>query len=150
MDKNLAESGDFKKQRIEKRVVELINEMRTKGSICGEKNYKPANPVAWNDKLGKASLHHSLDMARNGFLGHKGYDGSSTKERLSRIGYKWITFGENVAEGYRTTEELVKGWIESTSHCKVIMNPDFKEAGAAYAKSSGKFYWTLILASPER
>lgn len=148
MGSHPAESGDSKKQGIEKRVIEVINDMRTKGTLCGEIIYRPAKPIAWNDKLRKAALYHSSDMAQKGFLGHTGSDGSSTEERLSKVGYKWITFGENVGEGYQSPEELVKGWMESPSHCKNIMNPEFKEAGAAYAKNSGKIYWTLILASP--
>lgn len=150
MGKYIAEGGDLKKQGIEKRVIELVNEVRIKGNICGEIFYKPANPIAWNDKLGKAALYHSIDMAQNGFLGHSGSDGSSTKERLSRVHYKWMTYGETVGEGYQTPGEMVSGWLKSTSHCKNIMNPDFKEAGSAYIKGSGKIYWTLVLASPER
>ena len=146
---NYALGDDVRNRGSEKRLIELINQVRMKGSKCGNRYYKPTQSVVWNEKLRQASFHHSLDMARKGFLGHTGYDGNSTKERLSGVGYKWITFGENVAEGYQTLEELMKGWMESTSHCKIIMNPDFKEAGAAYAKGSGKMYWTLILASPK-
>jgi uncharacterized protein YkwD len=148
-ENNYALGGDVRNQKIEKRVIELINEVRAKGIKCGNKYYKATTPVVWNEKLGKASLHHSLDMAQKGFLGHRGSDGSSTEERLSKVGYKWIVYGENVGEGYQTPGEMVSGWLKSTSHCKNIMNPDFKEAGAAYIKGSVKNYWTLILASPE-
>ena len=149
-EKNQALGDDRGNHNSEHRVIELINEVRAKGVKCGNNYYKATTPVVWNEKLGKASLHHSLDMAQNGFLGHSGSDGSSIKERLSRVHYKWMTYGENVGEGYQTPGEMVSGWLKSTSHCKNIMNPDFKEAGSAYIKGSGKIYWTLVLASPER
>ena len=145
-----AMGGEVTNYNSKKRVIELINEVRAKGVKCGNNYNKATTPVVWNEKLGKASLHHSLDMAQKGFLGHRGSDGSSTKERLSRVHYKWMTYGENVGEGYQTPGEMVSGWLKSTSHCKNIMNPDFKEAGSAYAKSSRNSYWTLVLASSER
>lgn len=149
-EKNQALGDDRGNHNSENRVIELINEVREKGVKCGNKYYKAAALVVWNEKLGQASLHHSLDMAQKGFLGHRGSDGSSTEERLSKVGYKWIVYGENVGEGYQTPGELVKGWLKSTSHCENIMNPNFREAGTAYAISSDKIFWTLLFASSEK
>lgn len=148
--RNQVIGSDIREAEIKKRLIEFVNEMRIKGATCGDKYYKTTHPVVWNDRLGQASLNHSLDMAENGFLSHIGSDGKSSEERLLKVGYRWMTYGENVGEGYKTPEELVKGWLKSTSHCKIIMNPTFKEAGAACVKGSRKIYWTLILASPER
>jgi uncharacterized protein YkwD len=130
---------------MERRIVELINEARIKGRKCGNKYYKATHPLAWNDKLGETASRHSLDMARNGFLSHTGSDGTNPGERISRAGYKWLTYGEDVGQGYRTPEEVVDGWLKSEIHCKNIMNPEFREAGSAYAKSSSlRIYWTIV------
>ena len=136
---------------VAKDILEPINKARSKGTMCGNRYYKPARPVVWNDTLGKAALQHSLDMAEKGFLSHKGSEGSDPGERLSRVGYQWVSYGENVGQGYRTAQDAVGAWLKSEIHCKNIMNPEFKEAGASYAKSSNqRSYWTLMLGNPKQ
>jgi uncharacterized protein YkwD len=89
-------SGWFgKDSSLVKDVLEPINAARSKGMMCGSRYYKPARTVVWNDKLGHAALQHSLDMAENGFLSHKGSDESDPGERLSKAGYRWVSYGEN-------------------------------------------------------
>ncbi len=140
-----------KDSSLVKDVLEPINAARSKGMMCGSRYYKPARTVVWNDKLGHAALQHSLDMAENGFLSHKGSDESDPGERLSKAGYRWVSYGENVSQGYRAAKDVVKAWLNSEMHCKKIMNPEFKEVGASYAKSTnGRSYWTLILCSPKQ
>ncbi|MEW6001719.1 MAG: CAP domain-containing protein [Nitrospirota bacterium] len=141
-------SGNFKKGK-ETVIVELINEARTKGVQCGNRYFEVTQPIMWNDKLGQVSLNHAIDMAKKDFLSHRGSDGSTVKDRLSRVGYRWTTYGENVSRGYQSPGEVVKVWLKSKDHCKNMMNPNFKEAGSAYAKGSREIYWTLILASPD-
>jgi len=141
--------GESREMSVEKEVVELVNRIRVKGARCGGRFYKGTRPVVWNDTLGKVSLEHSAAMADNQRLGHTGSDGSSAGTRLARFGYQWMTYGENVGEGHRSPEEVVKGWAERRGHCENIMNPAFKEAGAAYVKVAGRIYWTLVLAAPE-
>jgi uncharacterized protein YkwD len=136
---------------LEKEVQGLINNARSKGKMCGNKYYKPVGPVVWNDKLGQAALQHSLDMAQKGFLGHIGSDGSDLEKRLSKVGYRWSSCGENVGQGFRTPEEAVKSWLKSEMHCKNIMDPAFEEAGGAFAKSNNRrSYWALVLGNPKQ
>ena len=141
-------AGDF---AMEMRIVELVNESRVKGRKCGGAYYKAVQPLAWNDMLGQAALAHSLDMAQNGFLSHTGSDGSNPGIRLSKTGYTWRIFGENIGQGYRTPEEAVQGWLRSEEHCRNIMNPEFREAGAAFAKSGNlRNYWTIVFGTPRQ
>ncbi len=135
-------------QALDKKIVELVNRARAKGVKCGGRYYKPAKPVEWNEVLGNASLKHCLFMAEKGILCHTSRHGGGTGEWLSKLGYEWRAYGENVGEGYHTSEEVVKGWLESPDHCRNIMNPDFKEAGSSYARGPRKVYWTLMLAAP--
>ncbi len=72
---------------VEKRILELVNNARMKGMKCGYKYYEAAKPLVWNKVLEQAALSHSLDMAKNGFLGHRGSDGSDPGKRLSKVGY---------------------------------------------------------------
>ena len=91
-----------------------------------------------------------MDMARTGHLSHKGSDNSGPGERLSKAGYTWASYGENVGQGYRTPEDAVKTWLKNGRHCRNIMDPEFTEAGAAWAKNRNlRNFWTLVLGRPK-
>lgn len=94
----------------------------------------------------------SLDMAINQLFSHTGSDGSTHGERITREGYDWRTYGENIAVGYPTVSDVMQGWLGSEGHCRNIMTPDFAEIGAAFAE--GQYlgnpaapYWTFDLAT---
>jgi uncharacterized protein YkwD len=128
-----------------------VNQARSVNQICGSTPYGPAPPVSWSDDLAMAAYLHSEDMALNDFFSHTGSDGSSAGQRISRQGYPWITYGENIAVGYPTVSSVLQGWLGSEGHCQNMMNPAFTEIGAGYA--IGPFggnpaarYWTFDLA----
>ena len=136
--------------KIEKNMLQHINEARAQGRMCGNQYYEATKPVVWNKKLAEASLQHSLDMAENSFLSHTGSTGDDLNERLLRVDYEWFAYAENIGHGYRNAEEAVISWLKSNMHCKNIMNPEFSETGAAYAKSETyRTYWTLIFGNPQ-
>lgn len=124
-------------------LLQLVNEVRKRGCQCGDIWYPATAPLAWNVLLEKAALVHSNDMYVNNYFSHAAKDGAKAGERIDRIGYKWRTYGENIAFGYRTEREVVKGWILSPGHCKNIMSPSFKEMGVSRAGD----YWTQVFAS---
>jgi uncharacterized protein YkwD len=131
-------------------IIGPLNDARAKGRTCGNTYFKPARPVDWNDTLGRVALDHSMDMARTGHLSHKGSDNSGPGERLSKAGYTWASYGENVGQGYRTPEDAVKTWLKNGRHCRNIMDPEFTEAGAAWAKNRNlRNFWTLVLGRPK-
>jgi len=128
-----------------------VNQARSVTQICGTTPYGPAPPVSWSDNLAMAAYLHSGDMALNNFFSHTGSDGSSPGQRISRQGYPWWTYGENIAVGYPTVSSVIQGWLGSAGHCQNMMNPAFTEIGAGYA--IGPFggnpaarYWTFDLA----
>jgi len=129
-----------------------VNQARSVTRICGATPYVPAPPVSWSDHLAMAAYLHSEDMALNNFFSHTGSDGSSAGQRISRQGYSWRTYGENIAVGYPTISSVLQGWLGSEGHCRNLMDADFTEIGAGYA--IGSFggnatarYWTFDLAN---
>jgi uncharacterized protein YkwD len=124
-------------------LVDLINDVRSKGCNCGTDSFPPVNPIKWNDTLAMAALEHSNDMNNNAFFDHKGSDNSSPADRITKTGYIWRNIGENIAMGYTSEEEVVKGWINSPGHCKNIMTGNFKDMGVAMSGN----YWTQDFAS---
>lgn len=118
------------------RVVELVNAERKKAGC---------SPLTVNAKLTKAAQDHSADMAQHKNMSHTGSDGSEAGDRITRAGYNWSTYGENVAEGYDTAERVMEGWMSSSGHKRNILNCSFKEIGVGLAQPGN--YWTQDFAA---
>jgi uncharacterized protein YkwD len=97
----------------------------------------------------RAAQNHSRDQARMQLMTHTGSDGSSCGDRLTRQGYRWSAWGENVAMGYPTARSVVRAWMHSAGHRANILNPRFRDVGVGLRRSAdGTPYWTLDLARP--
>lgn len=113
------------------RVVALVNSERAKVGC---------SPVTLNAKLSQAAQAHSADMASHNTMSHTGSDGSDPGQRITRVGYLWSTYGENVAYGYSTPEQVMAGWMASAGHKRNILDCGFKEIGVGVAQPGN--YWT--------
>ncbi|MEU8780377.1 CAP domain-containing protein [Streptomyces sp. NPDC048637] len=113
------------------RVVELVNSERRKAGC---------SPLTVNAKLTKAAQDHSKDMADHKNMSHTGSNGSSPEDRITRAGYSWSSYGENVAYGYSSPESVMEGWMSSPGHKRNILDCSFKEIGVGHAQPDD--YWT--------
>lgn len=118
-------------------MLQLVNEQRLQGCNCGTAYYGPTTPVVWNDQLEAAAAAHVLDMYQNNYFSHTGRNGSTPGQRITASGYTWTAYGENIAKGFTTERDVMEAWVNSPEHCVNIMNPAFKEMGAARANT----YW---------
>ncbi|MFJ8114205.1 CAP domain-containing protein [Streptomyces sp. NPDC096132] len=118
------------------RVLALVNSERSKAGCSA---------VTLNAKLAKAAQDHSVDMAAHKNMSHTGSDGSDPGERITRAGYDWQTYGENVAYGYSTPEQVMAGWMSSPGHKRNILTCAFKEIGIGLAQPGN--YWTQDFAT---
>ncbi|MGW4736313.1 CAP domain-containing protein [Streptomyces shenzhenensis] len=113
------------------RIVELVNAERGKAGCSA---------LTLNDTLGKAAQAHSEDMASHRNMSHTGSDGSAPGDRITKAGYTWTAYGENVAYGYATPEQVMAAWMSSAGHKANILNCSFKEIGVGLAEPG--HYWT--------
>ncbi|MEV4448939.1 CAP domain-containing protein [Streptomyces mirabilis] len=113
------------------RVLTLVNSERGKVGC---------SPLTLNAKLSKAAQDHSADMASHQNMSHTGSDGSDPGQRITTAGYTWSAYGENVAFGYSTPEEVMAGWMSSPGHKRNILDCGFKEIGVGLAQPGS--YWT--------
>ncbi|MEU1594957.1 CAP domain-containing protein [Streptomyces sp. NPDC005708] len=113
------------------RILALVNAERSKVGCSA---------LTLNATLTKVAQAHSEDMAAHRNMSHTGSDGSSPGDRITRAGYNWSTYGENVAYGYATPEEVMAGWMSSPGHKANILNCSFKEIGVGLAQPDS--YWT--------
>ncbi|KAI9229571.1 MAG: CAP domain-containing protein [Piptocephalis tieghemiana] len=105
-------------------------------------------PVHANSLLDLAAQKHSEEQAFYRDMTHDGKDGSSPSDRVSRANYHWNHVGECIAAGYRTMKRVVKAWMNSPGHRRIIMSRSYKEVGIGYARSiDGAPYWTLDFGS---
>jgi uncharacterized protein YkwD len=137
---------------IRQAFVDAVNAARSTGRMCGATRFDAAPPVSWNDSLAMAAYLHSYDMATHASFSHTGSDGSSPGDRITREGYAWSTYGENIAVNYPAVAAVMQGWLGSEGHCRNIMNPSFREIGAAYVDGvymglPSAPYWTFDLAA---
>ncbi|HEY6641629.1 CAP domain-containing protein [Povalibacter sp.] len=136
---------------VSNRALVLVNEARARPRKCGSTSYPAAPPLQASALLTRAALIHSQDMATRNFFEHRGSDGSTAADRVTRVGYTWRSVGENIAAGSTSAEKVVDGWLKSPGHCANIMSDKFTEMGIAYAtnpKSDTGIYWSQVFGRP--
>jgi uncharacterized protein YkwD len=124
-----------------------LNTARTRPRQCGTQSFAAAPALAWNATLASAAESNSRSMANNNYFDHKDRDGRTPGDRAELAGYNFQQIGENIAAGQDTPHKVVEGWLSSPGHCANLMNPQFRELGAAYAtdpKSDAGIYWTAM------
>lgn len=131
-------------------VLARVNQYRAAGASCGSRGaYAPAQGLSWHLALTQAADSHSRDMVANNFFSHTGANGSSAGQRITAAGYNWSSYGENIAAGQASINEVVDGWMASDGHCANIMNAAFVDIGVACVPGSAstayRTYWTMDL-----
>jgi uncharacterized protein YkwD len=114
-------------------VVALVNKERATAG-CG--------PVTEDAQLDKAAQGHSDDMAARNFFDHTNPDGAGPGERITAAGYRWSTYGENIARGQQTPQAVMDSWMNSPGHRANILNCSFKNIGVGVHDGSGGPWWT--------
>ena len=125
------------------KMLDLINQLRTAGCKCGFTNMPKVQPLIWNDSLEVAALNHSTDMSQKKYFSHINKENLDPGDRLDKLQFRWSAFGENIAKGQSTEEQVMDSWRKSTGHCKNMMNPSFTLVGVARVNN----YWTQVFAT---
>jgi uncharacterized protein YkwD len=123
-----------------------LNALRAAGLACGGTANPPAAPLAWSDTLARAAAGHARDMAERRRMAHAGSDGSTGGDRLQRAGYDWQQWAENLGQGVRTVDELMRLWAASPRHCENLMLPGLQDVGLACVEVGDRRpYWSMTL-----
>lgn len=117
------------------RVLDLTNAQR---SLAG------LEPLTFSGLLSEAAVAHCQDMENNGFFSHTGSDGSDAGIRITRTGYQWSAYGENIAQGFTTPEDVVNAWMNSPHHRENILNSQFTQLGVGVVDDT----WAQEFARP--
>ena len=123
--------------------VDLINGYR--GSLG-------LGPLTINYELGAAADYHSYDMATYNYFDHSFSDGTDAGTNIRNFGYTGSTWGENIAAGMATAQEVLVAWQNSPDHDATMRNPDFTEIGIGRYYLEGSYYgwyWTATYGGGE-
>ncbi|KAK9716837.1 hypothetical protein K7432_006625 [Basidiobolus ranarum] len=111
-------------------MLEAVNQERQKVG---------APSLKLDSRLVAAAQAHSDYQARTKTLTHD--EGSADPaERIRKAGVKYSAYGENVASGYSTIQQVMKGWMNSDGHRKNILNARFTHMGSGFNNNGD--YWT--------
>ncbi|WP_053726492.1 sigma-70 family RNA polymerase sigma factor [Streptomyces sp. WM6378] len=131
--KRAAPSTDSGQPAAVQDVLALVNTERSKAGCSA---------LTSNPKLYDAALKHSENMAAQNFFDHTDPSGAGPGERITAAGYKWSTYGENIARGQADAAAVMDSWMHSPGHRANILNCAFKEIGIGVHYGSGGPWWT--------
>ena len=103
-------------------------------------------PLTIDSRITAAAEAHSAEQATRKKMTHTGRNGSNAGSRMTAQGYRWSTWGENVAAGQPDCASVVSAWMNSSGHRANILNPAFVHIGLGAVKgTNGVIYWTMNL-----
>lgn len=114
---------------FELRFIELLNAERARNGL---------GPVSEEPCLVAAARRHAKDMAVNGFVGHKGTDGTRPGERAMQEGClagQWM--GEAAAGVDITPEQSVADFLNSPPHRAILLMPVARIGVGVYPSGPG-------------
>ncbi|KAA9009371.1 CAP domain-containing protein [Histidinibacterium aquaticum] len=73
---------------------------------------------------------------------HVGTDGRTVGDRVTAAGYDFDWVGENIAQGYTNSEDVVDAWLASKQgHREVVLSPRAEDFGIGRTETT----WVLIM-----
>lgn len=124
------------KSNYEQKVVELVNVERQKVGLPS---------LSFDSAISNVARAKSKDMADNNYFAHQSPTYGSAGDMLKQNGINYSAWGENIAKGQRSPEEVVNAWMNSEGHKANILSPNFSKLGVGYVtNSTGTPYWTQM------
>ncbi|HVL82098.1 MAG TPA: CvpA family protein [Actinomycetota bacterium] len=103
----------------EQDLFRLVNEERTKRGL---------RALTYDERLRDLGRSHSFDMYVQGYFAHRGMDGSSPSERMTRARIEYVVSGENLAIA-PSVSMAHDGLMRSPGHRRNILDPEFTSLG---------------------
>ncbi|MCM1144565.1 MAG: CAP domain-containing protein [Blautia sp.] len=123
----------------EEKILELVNAARMKEGKM---------PLIMSSTLRETARRKSLDMLNKNYFDHKNTDGTYTSDWLTKCGYPWHMWAENIAYNYESAERLYNQWWNSTGHRNNMMHSSLRAIGiGVYKDSNGRIMGTQVFSS---
>ncbi len=127
--------------RMADQVLQLLNLERAERDL---------QPVVVNRLLTKIAETYSCRLVEGKFFGHRDpINGYGPADRAITGKYTFYAVGENLAAGPDSASGVMKVWMESPSHRRIILDPIWQDVGIAVrAGGEHSIYWVLELGDP--
>lgn len=128
---------------LRQEVVRLVNIERAKVDL---------HPLATNPLLQRSAQLYAEAMVAQNFFSHRDPNGKNSLDRIRAIGYlqppcdcswRYMT-GENLARGQTTAAQVVRDWMNSTSHRANLLHHDFQEIGIGFLDNNWVQHFGLV------
>lgn len=117
---------------FERRVTDLVNVERAKYGL---------GAVTYEARLDAAAEGHANVMGAVARMAHDGLGDGDPGARARAAGWT-RSWGENVAVGQTSPEQVMVEWMASPGHRRNILDPTFTRLGVSYATGvDGRPYW---------
>lgn len=100
----------------------LANQEREKAGL---------SPLSLNAKLSEAAQNKANHMIANDYWDHYAPDGTTPWSFIKASGYDYKTAGENLAEGFSYSSDVVAGWMNSPTHKANVLKDSYVDVGYA-------------------
>ena len=107
----------------EAKVVSLVNAERAKAGL---------KPLTSNWELARVAKIKAQEMTDKKYFSHTSPTYGSPFDMMKSFGIKYSYAGENIAQGQRTPEEVMKAWMNSSGHKANILNSNYTQIGVGY------------------
>ncbi len=117
---------------FEQRVLELVNAQRAANGL---------GALVYDSRLDLASERHNMVQATTRSMAHEGLGDGDPGSRIRAAGFNG-SWGENVATGQLSPEQVVAEWMASPGHRRNILDSNFRRLGVSYGTSvDGRTFW---------
>ncbi len=124
---------------LEQQIIDLVNVERAKVGLSA---------LAYEERLAIAARCHANDMATDNYFTHNSNDGTQPDnsdgtppdKRIEKAGYVWRAWGENIAAGQTSAQEVMHDWMNSPGHKANILDANFTEIGIGHSYNAQSFY----------
>lgn len=128
-------------EKMADQVLQLVNLERSTAGLA---------PVVDNDKLNQVASNYNCLMIEEGFFGHLDpVTGRSPGDRAMAGKYSFYAIGENLAAGQQSAAEVMRVWMESSSHKAIILDRRWQHIGIS-VRLGGEhgIYWVQEFGDP--
>ncbi len=121
-------------QSWEAQVLELVNQERAKAGL---------NALQMDERTAQAASVRAQEITRS--FSHTRPDGSNFNTALQEAGVSYTAYGENIAYGQSSPQQVMNQWMNSAGHRANILNPNFTAMAVGHTKNaSGTDYWVQL------
>lgn len=114
----------FECKEIEYQVYISINKIRKENNL---------NELEWDAEMYTHILTRTDELSKK--FSHTRPNGKSCFTIYDKL------HGENIANGYQTADDVIKGWMDSKGHKENILGKSFKRTSIGYIKKDSGTYW---------